>query len=115
MCTGKCDFALSRKCKTLNLSRYVNFILYPLVKAIARFKFRATTNSSARIYHVRIVTNCYIKCRDVNVNKLQELHPSGGGMFPKVQGTSSVYIYYRRKSTSIRREEGERARGKEEK
>jgi len=53
---------------------------------------RCTTNSPS----LRIVESpsCYVKCRDVDVNKLQEL-PSGGGIFSRAQGASIVYIYCR--------------------
>jgi len=53
---------------------------------------------------VRIVESpsCYVKCRDVDVNKLQEL-PSGGGIFSRVQGASIVYILSDATGTFVRK------------
>jgi len=51
---------------------------------------RCTTTNSSPSLRIVESPSCYVKCRDVDVNKLQEL-PSGGEIFSRVQG-ASMYI-----------------------
>lgn len=82
----------------LNLLCHIKFILY-VIKAVVTDSRCTTTTNSFPTLRLCIVQSpsCYAKCRDVDVNKLQEL-PSGGGTFSKMQATRAAArcIYCRR-------------------
>lgn len=104
---ASCSSIVMKMQNVINLCRHTMFILYA-VKAVLADSRCTTTNSSSSL-PARIVQSpsCYVKCRDVDVNKSQELPSGERNIFQGTRSRHRVYILSTHRYIRTQRKEKE--------